>query len=168
MGLTELRNGPEWCYSGNLTSAILALGYVILALAIIWLIEYVSANLLFPKSDEVLNSDASPLLASDYWSWLEVLPWRFLNHRGRIFKRPTFALFIRGFILVIDLGIIICMSFPHSIPIYQQKTGFAVVGYSDDASSQSNYGARERTNLTVEHVNAVSYTHLTLPTTSRV
>lgn len=72
MSLPVLRYEPRWYHWGDPDSVLLALAYGALALGTIFLVEYISAALLFSKANGILISDAAALIAFNNSSWVDV------------------------------------------------------------------------------------------------
>lgn len=63
MNITDLEYQPEWYHLGDPDFIPIAFAYGALALATIFLVEYILAGILFSTGDAVLISDAAAHIA---------------------------------------------------------------------------------------------------------
>lgn len=119
---------------GDADSVPYAVVYGTLALATLFLVEYVFAGILFSQADGFMISDAAALIPFSNSSWLEVFRWVFLKRPGkrserRVCKRAFLALVFRLVILIIDLAIL-GLSLPHSIDVYEREVGSTTISFA--------------------------------------
>lgn len=135
MNYTQLLYQPKWYHWGDAESIPFTLVYSVLSLSTIFLVEYISAAVLFSRVEGILISDAAALVAFSNSTWQEVFRWIFIKRPGRraerrICKRSILALFLRVFVIVIDLAIL-GLSLPRTIAVYERDVGSTVMAFGD-------------------------------------
>lgn len=151
MGLIELRYEIKWHHWGDADTVHFALAYRAIALSTIYLLDYIMEAIIFSRVEGILNSDVAALIAFRGSSWIQVLRWIFRNRPGRkdhwrICKRAALAVFFRVIVIAIDL-MLLGMSIPHSIDVYEHEVGSSVMEFGDAPTPESLQVRFHRANL---------------------
>ncbi len=108
--------------------------YGFVALATIWLLEYICELILFSTAKGILLSDAAAHIALNNSNWVDIARWVWsMDKNSRLCRRAFMALIFRCVLVGIDLGILM-QAVPHDINVYENEVGGTELSFSPNAT----------------------------------
>ncbi len=133
---------PPWYQLGDPDYFFHAVIYGFVALATIWLLEYICELILFSTAQGILLSDAAAHIALNNSNWLDIARWVWsMDKNSRLCLRAFMALIFRCVLVGIDLGILM-QAVPHDIYIYENMVGGTELSFSSNASTVPPLGTK--------------------------
>ncbi len=124
---------PPWYQHGDPDEFGYAVLYGFVALATIWLLEYVCELILFSTADGILLSDAAAHIALNNSNWVDIAQWVWnMDKHSRLCRRAFMALVFRCLLVGIDLGILM-QAVPRDIYVYENMVGGTELSFSPSA-----------------------------------
>ena len=125
---------PPWYQHGDPDDFVTAVMYGVVALATIWLLEYICELILFSTAKGILLSDAAAHIALNNSNWLDIARWVWCMDRNtRLCRRAFMALVFRFVLVGIDLGILM-QAVPQEINVYENMVGGTELSFSPNAT----------------------------------
>ncbi len=91
-----LESFPPWYQHEDPDEFVYALMYVVVALATIWLLEYICELILFSTAKGILLSDGAAHIALNNSNWLDIVRWVWsMDKNSRLCRRALMALVFR-------------------------------------------------------------------------
>ncbi len=124
---------PAWYQRGDPDDLVFAVLYGFVALATIWLLEYICELILFSTAKGILLSDAAAHIALNNSNWLDIARWVWtMDKNSRLCRRAFMALIFRCILVAIDLGILV-QAVPHEINVHENEVGGTELSFSPNA-----------------------------------
>ncbi len=133
---------PPWYQYGDPDEFVFAVLYGFIALATIWLLEYICELVLFSTAKGIILSDVAAHIALNNSNWVDIARWAWrMEKNSRLCHRAFMALIFRCVLVGIDLGILM-QAVPHDINIYENMVGGTELSLSPNAVIAPNPGLR--------------------------
>ncbi len=133
---------PPWYQRGDPDEFVFAMMYGFIALATIWLLEYISELILFSTAEGILLSDAAAHIALNNSNWVDIARWAWsMDKNSRLCRRAFIALIFRCALVAIDLGILM-QAVPQDISIFENMVGGTELSFSPSAIRSPTSGSK--------------------------